>query len=266
MKELHDSLKLTVITIVYNAVDRIKSTMESVLGQDYDDIDYIIKDGGSDDGTLDIIREYAQKFSNIRFISESDSGIYDAMNVAVKMASGDVIHFLNAGDRFDSKTVVSRAMNVMAEKSSDIVYGDVLYENPDGTTDVRAYPQSCSSRLYYLTGDAINHQVMFARRSLFENNLFDTSFIICADREWMLRIGAYTPKRKMTALSFVIARYPLDGVSVINKELYKSEADACIKKYMPLGYPVYFIFEFFRSQKKLSKWLHELYKFLYYKN
>ena len=263
---LKEPLLLTVITVVWNSENRIADTIESVLEQDYGNIEYIIKDGNSDDGTAEILRKYARKSNIIRFVSENDNGIYDAMNAAIMMSTGDVIYFLNAGDRFDSKTVVSRAMNVMAERSSDIVYGDVLYENPDGTTDVRTYPQSCSSRLYYLTGDAINHQVMFARRSLFENNLFDTSFKICADREWMLRIGAYAPKRKMTALGFVIARYPLDGASVINKELYKSEADACMKKYMPLGYPVYLFFEFFRSQKKLSKWLHELYKYLYYKN
>ena len=130
--------KATVVTVVYNAAGRLKDTIESVIGQDYGEIEYIIKDGGSSDGTLDVIKDYSQKYDNIRSVSAADGGIYDAMNVAVAMATGDVIQFLNAGDRFAKTDVVSSAMKVMEETGSDIVYGDVMYENPDVTTEVRA--------------------------------------------------------------------------------------------------------------------------------
>ena len=261
-----NSLQLTVITVVYNAADRIKATIESVISQDYDNIEFIIKDGGSTDGTLCTVNDYADRFDNISVITGKDRGIYDAMNIALSAASGDVVEFLNAGDRFVSSDTVSKAMAVMSETGADIVYGDVIYENPDGTTNVRTYPQSCSSRFYFLTGDCINHQVMFTRNELFIGEDFDTSFKICADREWMLRAGAYRPKRRMSALGFAVAIYPLDGASVVNRELYKREADICIKSYMPWGYPIYALFDLFRSNGFLSVILHNIYERIYYKD
>lgn len=257
--------KLSVITVVYNASDRIRETIDSVLMQDYDDIEYIIKDGGSTDGTLDIIKEYAGRNDNIIILSERDEGIYDAMNASVAMATGDVIEFLNAGDRFVSENTVSKAIHVMLDTDSDVVYGDVLYVFPDGSEKVRAYPQSCSQKVYFLTGDAINHQVMFASKKLFEGNLFDTSYRICADREWMLRAGVYAGRCKMKALGMIVAAYPLDGASVINSALYKQEAGRCIRRHMPIGYPVYALFEFFRSHAGLSAILHKIYEKLYCK-
>ncbi|MCR5302444.1 MAG: glycosyltransferase [Lachnospiraceae bacterium] len=255
--------KLTVITVVFNAADRIEDTIRSVLSQDYEDIEYIIKDGGSDDDTPVIVKRYADDDDRIKYVQGPDKGIYDAMNIALSEASGGVIEFLNAGDRFASPDVCSRAMSVMTGSGSDIVFGDLMYENPDGTTDIRRYPQSCAKKIYYLTGDVINHQVIFAKRELFDNALFDTTLKICADREWMMRIRAYTPVRKMTALGFVVAIYPLDGYSVINKERYRREATACIRRHMPLGYPVYAVFEFIRSNRYLAGLLHRLYKLLY---
>lgn len=260
---MEKQLRLTVITVVYNASDRIRATIESVIGQDYENIEYIIKDGGSTDGTLCIINDYADRYANISFITGEDRGIYDAMNIALEHATGDVVEFLNSGDRFAASDVVSRAMIAMMNTGSDIVYGDIMYENSDGTTDIRKYPQACSSRFYYLTGDCINHQCMFARKELFGGCGFDSSFKICGDREWMLRAGAYSPKSKMTALEFVVAVYPLDGVSVNNKALYKSEAALCLKRHLPLGYPVYVMFELVRSNYVLAKILHFFYKRMY---
>lgn len=262
---MDNGLKVTVITVVYNEAQRIQKTIESVLSQDYDNIEYIIKDGGSTDGTLDVIADNAYISDKIRYVSCKDCGIYDAMNHALALATGDVIHFLNAGDRYASFDVISVAAKVMRETGSDIVYGDVVYEYADGSTNVRSYPQSCSKKIYYLTGDVINHQVIFARFGLFKGNLFDTSYKICADREWLMRIGAYSPRLKMTSLGFPIAVYPLDGISVINKKEYKKEADICIKKHMPYGYPIYAIFEFFRSKSIFASVLHGIYKKIYYK-
>ena len=255
--------KVSVITVVYNAADRIEETIRSVVSQDYADIEYIIKDGGSADGTLAIAAQYAKQYPYIKLVSGPDKGIYDAMNIAAAMSTGEVIEFLNAGDRFAAPDVVSRAMAVMTSSGSDIVFGDLMYENPDGTTDIRTYPQSCAKRIYYLTGDVINHQVIFARRALLGNKPFDTSLRICADREWMMRIGAYTPKMKMTSLGFIVAVYPLDGMSVINKERYRKEAVICIRRHMPWGYPLFAVFELFRSNKVLAKLLHRLYELLY---
>lgn len=259
-----DSIRLTMITVVFNGAERLADTIESVVKQDYNNIEYIIKDGGSTDETISIIKKYAAEYAYIRYISESDDGIYDAMNHALEIATGDVIEFLNSGDRLIENDVVSRAIDVLEETDADIVYGDILYENSDGTVNLRKYPQSCSSRLYYLTGDVINHQAMLVRASLFATKKFDSSFLICGDREWMLGVRAYRPNRKMIALGFTVAIYPLDGMSFINKDQYKKEADACIKKYMLWGYPIYAIFELFRSNKVLAGALHSIYKRLFF--
>ena len=256
-------IKTTVITVVFNEVDRIRNTIDSVMEQDYGNIEYIIKDGGSTDGTLDLIRSAASSHDNIRFVSGPDKGIYDAMNIGLSMATGDVVQFLNAGDRFAAPDVIYRAARAMEDTGSDIVFGDVMYENSDGTVEVRRYPQYCAKKVYYLTGDCINHQCMFVKKSLFERTNFDTAFRICADREWMLRIGAYTPHLHMTALGFTVAVYPLDGASVVNKERYRTEAGMCIRKYLPLGYPIYAIFEFARSHSRLAGILHGLYRRLF---
>lgn len=259
-------LKTTIITVVYNAVDKIRATIESVVGQDHNNIEYIIKDGGSSDGTLEIIGEYLDQYSNMKLIEGCDRGIYDAMNVALNEATGDIIEFLNAGDRFASSDVVSKAVLALCNTKSDIVYGDVLYENENGTTNVRAYTKSCSCILYFLTGDVINHQAMFAKKKLFDENRFDISYKICADREWMMRTGAYRPKCRMAALGFTVVIYPLDGVSVINKDCYKREASTCVKKYLPWGYWVYTVFELLRSNKKSSDILHSIYKCVFFKD
>ncbi len=258
-----EGLKITVITVVYNAAPLLQATIDSVTSQDYDNIEYIIKDGGSKDGTLDIIVENAKKYPYIRYVSEIDQGLYYAMNTALDMATGDVVEFLNAGDRFASKDVISRAIKIMEKTGADVVYGDIIYESPDGGMLKRVFPSSCSLRAYYLTGDSINHQAMFIKMSLFSESRFDTSFRICADREWMMRSKIWRPKRQMVPLGFLVAIYPVGGISDVEKERYKEEASLCIRKHMPWGYPIFALFELFRNNDKLARLLHKIYNLLY---
>ncbi len=259
----NDILKLTVISVVYNEADRIADTIASVTGQDYDNIEYIIKDGGSTDGTLEIIKNSADRFNNIKYVSESDRGLYDAMNIALDMATGDVVHFLNAGDRFVSPDVVSKALAVMKSVKADMVFGNVIYEGASGEHTRRMFPQYCTHRLYYLTGDVINHQVLFLRKELFDKEKFDISYRICADREWMLRIRAYAPVRKMVSLGFYVAIYPVDGISTVETEIYSREAGMCIRRHMLWGYPVYALFKLARSHARSARLLHRIYNLLF---
>lgn len=104
-----NDFKISVITVCYNAVNEIEKTILSVLNQTYNNIEYIIIDGGSSDGTVDIIKKYADRLAY--WLSESDKGIYDAMNKGIRVATGDYINFMNAGDRFANSKVIERILS-----------------------------------------------------------------------------------------------------------------------------------------------------------
>ena len=257
-------MKFSIITVCYNAQDEIEKTIQSVLSQTYIEYEYIIVDGKSTDHTLAIIEKYAQVNDRIRFISEADSGLYHAMNKGIGLAKGDYIQFLNAGDFFVDVNVLSRVSAYTNMCASDVLFGNIIYQYRSGKTKKRVYKQSCAKALYYLTGDCINHQAMFASRSCFDNCLFDyENYRICADREWMMRLCK--KHVDFNAIGETIVQYSLspDSISVKNKALRKKEEAECIKKHFPLGYPIYLIFEFFRSNKRLKKVLHSIYKKLY---
>lgn len=117
---MEKKLKITVITVVYNGIDYIEDTILSVINQDYSNIEYIIIDGKSDDGTMDIVEKYATKISY--WVSESDNGIYDAMNKGIKVATGDWIIFMNCGDYFFSSDIITQVFSQMLI-GIDVVYG-----------------------------------------------------------------------------------------------------------------------------------------------
>lgn len=251
------------MTVVLNAAQKLQKTIDSVLSQDYGSIEYIIKDGGSTDGTLEIIKEAAAGCPFIKYISTPDNGIYDAMNKALRMVTGDYVHFLNSGDYYASDKVLSRVAAEAETSRALVLYGDIIYINADGSEELRKYGPLCAERFYYLTGDCINHQAIFAAAKLFHRASFDTSFSICADREWMLRIGMYRGRMRMQCMGFPVAYYALDGVSVVNKKEYSKEADECIWQYMRWGYPVFAFFEFMRKNGVLSGVLHGVYRKLF---
>ena len=119
------SQKITVVTVCYNAVKEIEKTIQSVISQTYDNVEYIIVDGGSTDGTLDIIRKYSSRIT--RWVSEPDKGIFDAMNKSAHMATGEYINFMNAGDLFFDEKVLS---DIFAGRSydEDVLYGSTRSE------------------------------------------------------------------------------------------------------------------------------------------
>ena len=125
-------MRITIITTTFNSGKTIRDTVESVFRQTYKDIEYLIIDGASKDATLDIIKEYEPKFGGrMRYISEPDRGIYDAMNKGLRMATGDVVGFLNSDDFYTSPAVLERVVQDFSKNEIDAVYGDVHYINPD---------------------------------------------------------------------------------------------------------------------------------------
>lgn len=146
--------KITVVTVCFNAEKVLEQTMLSVLSQTYKDIEYLVIDGGSKDGTLDIIKKYSDK---VKWISEPDKGIYDAMNKAIKMASGEWINFMNAGDCFDSIDVLENVFSKEYPEEVNFLYSDNWYEDEKG---IRTYAPHDHKSL------SLNHQSCIYRKSL----------------------------------------------------------------------------------------------------
>ena len=180
-------MKVSIITVVYNSVDTIGTSIESVLNQDYQDIEYIVVDGQSQDGTLDVIQEYAQQIDV--FVSEEDEGLYDALNKGIALATGDVVGILHADDLFDSNQVVSDIVSTFCQKEVDCVYGDLVYvDRKDTDKVVRTWKSGEYRRGKLLRGWMPPHPTFYVKKECIEHHgLYDTTFTSSADYELMLR-------------------------------------------------------------------------------
>ncbi len=181
-------MKVSIITAVYNSVDYINDAIQSVLSQDYENLEYIVVDGGSTDGTLEIINKYRNRISTI--ISEPDKGIYDALNKGVMYASGDVIGLLHADDMYANTNVISRMIETFKLEGCDTAYSDLLYVDTKNTDKVIRYWQADSFRNEaFLEGWMPPHPTFFVKREIYEKyGCFNTEMRISADYELMLRL------------------------------------------------------------------------------
>ncbi len=181
-------MKVSVITVSYNARATIRDAIESVLSQDYTDIEYIVVDGASRDGTAEIIRQYGDRIDH--YVSQPDHGIYDAMNKAVKLATGDLVGFLNADDMFADQSCVRRIADAAATTGCDVVLGDVQIVHPEQTgRTIRFYTARGFGRHWIEQGDMPPHPGMYVRRSVFERyGDFDLQFRTSSDFDFVARI------------------------------------------------------------------------------
>lgn len=217
-----DIPKISVVTVCYNAVDTIEETMLSVLNQSYDNIQYIIIDGGSTDGTKDVIKKYSDKLAY--WVSEHDQGIFDAMNKGLDIATGDYINFLNSGDLFFDNTTIAKIAGEMRKKGSSIYYGDVLYKNNEDFYKLKLVPFYQSKRK--LRGMGMCHQAIFLRTDLAKKYKFDRNFKLAADYNMVMKI--YDEYRVISHVDLPIVVYNLEGVSALNwKQRLYEEARIC---------------------------------------
>lgn len=146
-------MKISVITVTYNSAATLARTIESILSQTYDDIEYVVKDGGSTDATVDIIKRYEPLFhGRMRWVSARDGGIYEAMNEGILMATGDVVGILNSDDYFTSDDVLETVASHMRDTALDAVYGDIHFVRPGNPNKVARY---YSSSLSVVSGFAL---------------------------------------------------------------------------------------------------------------
>lgn len=181
-------MKISIITTTYNSESTIRDTIESVLSQTYKNIEYIIIDGKSADGTIDIIKEYESKFNGrMRWISESDRGIYDAMNKGIALAEGDVIGLLNSDDFYTSNDVLS----IIAKEIEgvDAIYGDIHYVSPNNLKKCIRYYSSKNFRIWKMRfGFMPGHPSFYCRPKIYKKyGNFDLNFRTAGDFDILLR-------------------------------------------------------------------------------
>ncbi len=201
-------MKVSVVTICYNAKTVIERTIQSVLNQTYSDIEYILIDGGSTDGTVEIIKKYSNRISF--WVSEPDHGIYDAMNKGVMRATGEWIHFLNAGDVYHDYDVLENFVPKISA-TTDIAYGDTLYVFSMTTKVRKALPLSNMDQLM-----PFGHPATLIRTSYHQQHLFDTSYRSSGDYKFFYD-AYYREKAEFQYIPMIVADYEADnGVSVTN--------------------------------------------------
>ena len=184
-------MKLSIITATYNSERTLRDTMESILNQTFQDFEYIIVDGASKDATLDIIREYEPRFQGkMRYLSEPDKGIYDAMNKGFAMATGDVIGILNSDDFFTSDDVLQAVIDGFAGEYVDAVYADIHFVGTDDLSKcVRYYSSSVFRPWMMRFGMIPAHPSFYCRKAVYDQyGSFDTTYRIAADFEILLRL------------------------------------------------------------------------------
>lgn len=203
-------MKISVITISFNSADTIESTIESVLAQDYDNVEHIIIDGGSNDKTLSIIEKYKDKIDVL--VSEPDKGLYDAMNKGIKYATGDVIGMLNSDDLYADSSVLTKVANEI--KNADAVYGDINYVDRD---DIHKVTRRWISGIYrqnaFKRGWMPPHPTFYVKAEKYHQlGTYDLRFKTSADYELMLRF-IHKHKIKLSYIPHVLVLMRVGGQS-----------------------------------------------------
>ena len=205
----------TVITVTYNAEQTLMRTIKSVQEQTYPHIEHIIVDGKSSDGTVDLIKKH--KTEQTKWISEKDNGIYDAMNKATEMATGNYICYLNAGDAFYEKDTVAKIISTAQQfQLPDILYGETVVVNNDGdflyNRRLKA-PESLNWKSFK-QGMLVCHQAFIIKRSIFEP--YDLTYRFSADVDWCIRL--MKKSKSIVNTHLIMIKYLNEGVTTANRK------------------------------------------------
>jgi len=252
-------MKVSIITVCLNCAETIEDTIKSVLGQGYENTEYIFIDGGSTDGTLEIITKYKDRLS--RVISESDNGIYDAMNKGIKLVTGDIVGFLNSGDFYADNTVITKMVEFMQTNNLDAAYADLVYVDREDTDKiVRFWKAGKYKKGAFGRAWVPPHPTFFCCKDIFDRyGYFAEGFQVAADFELMLRFIEKN-QVKIDYLPKVIVKMrtggksnTLAGIIRGNREIIKAFQINGLR--LPLSYfickPMTKTSQFFQRAKKL---------------
>lgn len=228
---------ISVVTVCFNAVRDIEKTILSVINQTYQNIEYIIIDGGSTDGTVDIIKKYAGHITY--WVSEPDKGIYDAMNKGIKVATGEWINFMNAGDVFYDDSVVEKFFNTTLNHNVKVIYGDCVMKGLEHKSLCKAKPLSV-----FYKQQPFYHQSVFIKTEYCQ---YDINLRIASDYKLSRNIYEKYGKSAFFYKSFPVSIYDMTGISSCNKRL-------CREEYNKLYYEYNVLYGFWDSLKlKIKK-------------
>jgi len=244
-------MKLSVITINRNNAEGLKQTVISVINQSFTDFEYIVIDGGSTDGSVDIIEEYTDKITY--WVSEPDKGIYNAMNKGIIAASGDYLLMLNSGDYFVDEKVLAHVFET--EMTEDIIYGNILWKLTNGKLESAKSPTEI--KFSYLFKVSLFHQGTFVKKSLHDIvGLYDENFKIISDWAfWVLAFCRYNCTYKY--IDFDVSVCDREGISCINENqvTIQQEKEFFLKTQFPTFYIDYVDYYYLKDIKESNKFL-----------
>ena len=222
-------MKYSIITVNYNNKDGLRKTIESVIHQSFRDFEYIIIDGGSTDGSADVLKEYDAQIDY--WVSEPDKGIYNAMNKGIAQAKGEYLNFMNSGDCFYSNDVLEKVFE--HQLSQDIIVGrDYHYNTETGQGFATILPQRISMLTFYV--QTLPHQSTFFRKKLFDNCPYDENLQIVADLKFYIQ-KLCVEDCSILLIDDIICRREPDGISKTYNNRRIAEHQAVIQQFLPAG-------------------------------
>ncbi len=206
-------MKISIITATFNSENSLQRTIDSVAEQDYEDIEHIIIDGGSTDNTLNIVKSNLNNVN--KYISEKDNGIYSAFNAGIKLATGDIIGFLNSDDIYTNPHVISKVVNSFRIKNCDVLYGNLIYQSKDNTDSktIRYWKSNVFHPNCLKYGWMPPHPTVYCKKEIYNKyGYYDEKFRISADYDYILRIFKESSIKK-TYLPTVMVKMDIGGIS-----------------------------------------------------
>lgn len=221
-----DSPLISIITVCFNTIETIEQTILSVINQTYPHIEYIIIDGGSTDGTVEIIKKYADRITY--WVSEPDKGIYDAMNKGIIRATGSWLSFMNAGDRFANSNVLDFVFTKKLDSKIKVIYGNHIVDSNITTITVKSKKVSV-----FYKEMPFCHQAAFLKN---ENLYYDTNFRIAADYKLFRYIYKKYGANSFVKINEIVAIFDDSGISSTNKNLLRKEYNTLYKQFGGIYY------------------------------
>lgn len=231
-------VKLSIITINYNNAEGLRQTLKSVACQTCKDFEHIIVDGASTDGSKALIEQYAaEQGTAVRWVSEKDSGIYNAMNKGIRLAKGEYCEFLNSGDKLASEDVVEKMLKALAENNyPDVLYGDMQKVTPKGKKLRRGRfnaHEQVTLRMFYR--GCLNHSPAYIKKTLFEEyGLYDETLLICSDWKFYMQ-SLVLGQAEAVHVNILVTIFDTGGISETRLDILNEERNRLLAELVPQG-------------------------------